>query len=252
MPTAARPTVCFFHVQKCGGTSVKAAIRHGFRPRRPDDVVADLDAAASTRQAARFGATNFAFRDQLLAYYLDSRSTRAVMGHFRYTESAHEPFLNRARFVTVLRDPAERLVSAYFYDRYKADDYGRIRVSLRDFLLDAGGEPTLRARVHAEHYLAIFRGDGSDRPRRADQADIDRTIANLRRFHLVGFLEDPGPFVARLAEWADEPIDIATLNRSPASAEQLKELTPELRAVVDEICRPARVVYDAVRDHILS
>jgi Sulfotransferase family len=252
MARRARPTVCFFHVQKCGGTSIRAAIRCAFRPRRPEEVVIEMDGAASTRQAAHFGMSNFAFRDQLLAYHLDSKYTRAVMGHFRYTASAHERFLDRAKFVTVLRDPADRLLSSYFYDRYKVEEHGKVDDSLRDFLVDAYGEPTLRGRSHAEWYVGMFRGDGVNRPCRARQVDVDRAIANLRRFHLVGFLDDLAPFVARLEEWSDAPLDVPDLNRSPAEAKHRREVTPDLQEVVDEICRPARAVYDAIREHALG
>ena len=246
MDQPARRRVFFLHVQKCGGTSIKQALRDGFPLTRPRDELLDLDAAASTRVAAELGLLPFEFRDQLLSYSLASSYPRVVMGHFRYTSALHAKYLDDVKFITVLREPEDRFLSAYFYDRYKSHEYARIVDSLEDFLLK-DGEPTLRARAHAERYVSLFQGDGSNRARRSTQADIDAAIDNLRRFSLVGFLDDLGPFVDRLNEWADVPVDIPMLNTTPASSAQLDEVTPELMAVVREICEPSRRVYEALR-----
>ncbi len=239
----------FLHVQKCGGTSIKRALQNGFPTDRRRDESFDLDAAASTRVAHKLDMDNFAFRDQLLAYELSSAYPRLVMGHFRYTHAMHAEFLDEFEFVTVLRDPVERFLSAYFYDRYKDREYGRIEDSLENFLLK-DGVPTLRARVHAEKYAAIFRGDGDNRPRSATDHDIAASIENLKRFALVGILDDLNPFVDRLQEWSDRDIEIPRLNTSPASATNRDELTPELLDVVHEICAPAQAIYQAVREHV--
>lgn len=77
-------------------------------------------------------------------------------------------------------------------------------------------------------------------------------IENLQRFALVGFLEDLEPFVARMEEWSDRPVDVPVLNTSPASDRRRSEVTPELMAVVQEICAPSRRVYEALRSHVLG
>lgn len=241
----------FLHVQKCGGTSIKQALRAGFPLVRPRDEVLDLDAAASTRIASRLDLNNFEFRDQLLSYHLESAYPRVIMGHFRFTAALHERYLDDVAFVTVLRRPADRFLSAYFYDRYKANEYGRIEESLETFLLH-DGEPTLRARVHAEKYAALFRGDGTKDARRASADDVAAAIENLKRFAVVGFLEELEPFVTQLDEWADTPLDIPVLNTTPASATQRDEVTPELLSVIEDICAPSTQIYDALRTHTLG
>jgi hypothetical protein len=252
MATETARRLCFFHIQKCGGTSLKDAIRGSFLPRSPDQIVFDLDAEAATLTAGDVDLAPFAFRDRLLLYGLRSRHTRVAMGHFRYTDRLHGPFLESNHFVTVLRQPESRLLSAYFYDRFKAGEYGKIHEPLRDFLLDANGVPTSRGRIHAEKYIPMFRGDGVDDHRLASPADIDAAIRNLTRFSAVGFLEDLDPFLAQLSEWADAPLMMPELNKSPANDAQRAELTDELRDVVTEICAPAQIVYDRVRDHFLG
>ncbi|MEM7139533.1 MAG: hypothetical protein AAF548_00775 [Actinomycetota bacterium] len=243
------PPLWFIHLQKCGGTSLKAAIRRGWAPTHDEEAVVDLDGAAAAQAAADLDIAPFQFRDQISSYYLRGMNTRALMGHFRYTNTVHDQFRGTARMITVLRQPEPRLTSAYFYDRFKVESHGKITERLDEFLLTPEGRPSSRARIHAERFIVMFRGDGSNDHRVASQADIDNAIRNLTALDAVGFLEDLDPFISTLSEWAGEPLAMPVLNKNPASKEDRAELTDRLREVVHEICKPAQIVYDRVRDH---
>ena len=241
-----RPVV-FLHVMKCGGSAVRAGLATGLTGARHGPSVFELDGRATKAAAGGNILDDWAFRDALLHYVVATQDPAVVVGHFRYRD-AHAPLLERAHVVTVLRDPVERLLSLYRYRRYGAGvDRPRPRT------LDLPLSRTLEEQVASDRwvgeghrYVSTFCGhDGLD-PR--SDAAIDATVANLRRFALVGVAEDLDRFGEELSAIVGTPIAFPVLNTSPAPVpEPSHEVDPavltRLRGALRPRCgRPPRML----------
>ena len=105
----------FFHVPKCAGTTLAFHVRSNFQPHQTLCVyMAEKDRFYNIRTGT-FGTLASA---EDVDDYLDSLSAaekagiQVIFGHNVY-RTIHEPFDKTPRYVTFLRDPAERLVSWY-------------------------------------------------------------------------------------------------------------------------------------------
>jgi hypothetical protein len=97
-------TLVFMHLPKTGGTALRSALRAAYDPHRAAFIYAagDLD-DAMTLEA--FEALPEAEMERL----------RLVMGHFRF--GIHARIGRPSRYVTLVRDPVERVVSLYHHFR---------------------------------------------------------------------------------------------------------------------------------------
>jgi hypothetical protein len=228
--------VVFLHVMKCGGTSVRAALATGVAGRREGPDVFELDGAAAKVAAGGKDADNWAFRDALLPYVLDTMHPALVLGHFRY-RTRYERLLDSAHFVTVLRDPVERLVSLYKYRRYKEGIDVPVSGSFDEYLASK------RWAQEGHAYVDVFSGaDGLDA---RSQAAIDAAVANLSRFSVVGFTHQLDEFAQGVAACVGRPVRIPVLNESPAP-EGRSDITPASLEMAHEVCRPDMEVYNRV------
>lgn len=235
---AAAPTrpIVFFHVMKCGGTSVRRSLVDA-TPRGPDDVF-ELhgEAAMAAVGGITHQAENWRFRRELLAYLLHGTPPAVIVGHFRY-HHALAPLRDRAHFVTVLRPPVDRVVSLYRYRRYSGRRGGiPAPDSLRDILDDPGWMSS------GHHYVETFCGDPGLDPR-SDRA-IEAAIENLSSFTIVGDTGAMADFAVRMSAITGGDFAVDHHNASPAP-DDLPDPT-ELRAELDELCAPDRRVYEEV------
>lgn len=230
-------TVVFFHVMKCGGTSVRRSLADS-APRGRDDVFTlDGSAAMAAVGGLVHQAENWRFRAELLGYLLHGNPPPVIMGHFRYA-NALEQFLDRSDFVTVLRPPVERLVSLYRYRHFSGREEGiAAPPSLAATLADPGWVPA------GHHYVETFCGDPALDPR-SDEA-IDSAIANLGRFRVVGHTDDMAGFASRVTQACGRTVEVNRKNSSPAPDDHVDDAT-ELSDELAAFCGPDQRVYDAV------
>jgi Sulfotransferase family len=231
----------FLHVMKCGGTSIRSALASAAAGGQEDPRVFELDGQAAIRAVDGDNRRNWAFRDALLRYVLASAPRPAVvLGHFRFREE-HVASLDSAHFVTVLRDPVDRLVSLYRYRRWKEGVDVPFSGTLAEFL------ETPRWQKEGHLYVDTFCGrDGLDP--RSDEA-VDAAVVNLRRFAAVGVLDRLGQFAAAVGSLLGAPVAIPVLNTTPAPAEgAAADADGAELARAREICAPDARVYEAVRD----
>lgn len=238
-PVVSGKPVVFLHVMKCGGTSVRAGLASGVAGRRDGPDIFELDGAAAKAAAGGKNAENWTFRDALLPYVLEAIPPALVLGHFRY-RTRYEPLLGSAHFVTVLRDPVERLVSLYRYRRYKEGIDVPVSVSFDEFL------GTKRWANEGHAYVDVFCGEDGLDPRSPDA--IDAAVANLGRFAVVGFTEALDGFARGVARCVGRPVSIPMLNESPAPKGRDEDnITAASLEVAREICQPDIEVYERVR-----
>lgn len=232
--------LAFFHVMKCGGTSVRAGLATGAAGRRHGPEVFELDGSAAKLAVGGTNASEWEFRDALLPYALFTLQPAIVLGHFRYRDRYQE-FADSVHMITVLRDPLERLVSLYKWRRYKSG-IGR-PVSLGFDELIASG----RLDKSGHEYVDIFCGNDELDPR--SDAAADAAAANLGRFAVVGFLDRLDEFASEVSACLGRPVTIPMLNTSPAPADAEIDAASLERA--REVCAPDYRVYDQLVRHRL-
>jgi hypothetical protein len=239
-PVVSDKPVVFLHVMKCGGTSVRAGLASGVAGHREGPDIFELDGGAAKAAAGGTHADNWKFRDALLLYVLEAMPPALVLGHFRY-RTRYEPLLGSAHFVTVLREPVERLVSLYRYRRYKEGIDVPVSVSFDEFL------GTKRWANEGHAYVDIFCGDDGFDPR--SEGAIDAAVANLERLAVVGFTEDLDGFARGVAGCVGRPVSIPMLNESPApkGGGGGDNITAASLEVAREICQPDIQVYERIR-----
>jgi hypothetical protein len=232
-----RPVV-FLHVMKCGGTSVRAGLATGLTGARHGPAVVELDGRAAKAAAGGTIIDDWAFRDALLSYVLATQDPAVVMGHFRY-RNRHAPLLERAHVVTVLRDPVERLLSLYRYRRYGAG----VDLPLSRSLEEQVSSDRWVGEGH--RYVSTFCGRDDLDPR--SDAAVAASVANLRRFALVGAAEQLDRFGERLSALVGVPITFPVLNASPApEPEPTSEIDPHLLTRLRDLCAADAEVYAQV------
>ena len=230
--SAQKPLV-FFHVMKCGGTSVRAGLAAGAAGRRRGPNVFELDGAAAKAAAGGGHADEWQFRDALLPYALTAMHPSVVLGHFRYRDR-YADLADDALFVTVLRDPVERMVSLYKWRRYKDGIAAPLSRSF-DQLVSSG-----RWSKQGQAYVDTFCGR-DDLHARSEEAAA-AAVANLRRFAVVGFIEHLDDFSDQVSSCLGREVTIPVLNRSPAPPDA--EIDAGIRERAKILCAPDYRVYD--------
>ena len=236
--------IFFMHLEKCGGTSIAEAIRQTYvdRGRRRADRFAKLDPAASLAAARRQGQPVMAYREQLLYYLLSKNDVSFVTGHFQVSSDVLEAFEEDWAFVVVLRDPVQRWLSHYFYNRYKDTGHQEIDLPI-DAYLD-----TPRGRALGQDYVTLLIGQGDygpDVPAPPSAEAIQRAKDVLDRFDVVGHLENMSGFQAAFEETFGTALRIAHRNVNPAS-EKKKNVGEGTREKIQEICAPNAAIYQHV------
>jgi len=231
-----RPIV-FLHVMKCGGTAVRRGLALGIAGERHGPDVFELDGLAADRSSGGTTRDQWRFRDQLLSYVLATEPPPLVMGHFRYAES-HEDLLDRASFITILRDPIDRLTSLYKYRRYKDDVRKPVGGTLEEYV------ETAAARREGHHMVWLFCGDPRMDPR-SDEA-IESAVSNLRRFASVELLVHMDRLAETVSQLAGRPVEFPLRNPRPAPPGAPSGPTDAVRSVMAEVCRPDIELVDAL------
>jgi hypothetical protein len=225
--------IFFFHIAKCGGTSIANAIAKCYKPWRPAGAVAVIElneSAARFSEAQAIDGYRMVRRD-LLNYYMSLPRVRCISGHFQYSNIAHDVYGDSWRFVTILRDPVRRFISHYQYNLAR----GRLDIPIEAFIETSQGRSFGRAFVDEVT---------EDLDRSGMTADELTTVAltRYRKFSLVGRIEDTADFCARFEEIFGHGLKIPHLNRT-SSLGALPEISANIRSRIENLCAPDLHVY---------
>lgn len=230
-----RDRICFVHVPKCGGQSVKSGIQRAFNS--PLDVVR-IKAAPSHKGASVGDQTNLhAYREDLLRYFLSDSEVGLVMGHYPCRKDTLDFFKDEWKFVTILRNPVDRFISHFLYNTHKSSEHFKQDQALDDFL------KTSRAAALGELYVRYF----SEYPNISMEEGIKEATNNLDRFALVGVLEKLEDWKTAYQNIFGGKLSIGKSNSSPSGAQfAKKDITASQLATIAELCEPSMQVYNYI------
>lgn len=250
-----KENIVFVHVPKCGGNSISSAIHNRYKtfsPRSSRGLV-NINAAASLKSAKSFYGSEplendycdvLRCRELLLGYFLNLDDTRFVSGHICFSKLYYEEFKYKYVFITVLRDPVKRWISAFFYNKYRDEGDWKIKDEIYEYL------KTKRARANGYEFVKKFFGEiGSNKDYTTEEA-IETAKGNLEKFEIVGRLEDIAGFKRKFKDRFGVELRIGKKNTSPKSSDFIRSaITEEIEERILELCKPDLAIYQHAVDN---
>lgn len=212
------PKIVFHHIPKCGGTSIVTGLVLTYYPLRflkyrKQGFPGNLNSRAASVIAEQSGVNRYEFRRQLLSYFIEKADSAFISGHYPFDKDLFEKNKNEWNFITLLRDPAARWYSEYFWNRYKNHEYQKTELSMEEYIESDQG------RINARSFTNFL----SHSDRHSDiptQEDVNESINALGKMKVVGCLEHMDVFQRDMkVAFGRKPL-IFNRNTSPASAEQ--------------------------------
>jgi hypothetical protein len=238
------PRICLCHVPKCAGSALVTAIRDQYNPIDRllfPSFYMDLEASGEASKATSESITRV--REHVLSYVLATDRYKYAGGHVPCRPEVVKAFSDRWSFITVLRDPVDRWISGYVYDRYKTESWSRLEMEIEEYLRSDAGIISGRA------YLWHFSNLPDDASIRDCEPYVEEAVQNLRRFALVGATEDMGALAERFEQVFGRPLKITSVNRSPnpAGKQDIRQ-NAALMEQIREVCRPDMMLYTRLQD----
>lgn len=237
---ASRPRICFPHVPKCAGSALTEAIQRLY-PLATRALASSvrIDLKGSHRASEATQTPMHCLRENVLAYHLANPHSYLVSGHVACRPSVTAEFAEDWKFITVLRDPIERWISNYVYDRYKSSDWSKIDLDIHDYV------ETEDARKSGMTYLFYFSSAKTPPPAGEHHPLVEEAVANLRRFTVVGRSDQLDQAAREFKDQLGWSIEVARTNSSPdpkAKAE-IKE-DAQLLSKIRDLCEPDLQVFE--------
>ncbi|HET6618945.1 MAG TPA: sulfotransferase family 2 domain-containing protein [Dongiaceae bacterium] len=240
-PLSERKRIAFFHPPKCGGTSVNRWLALAFGG------PAGLDPLAAETAARSLGISGWEVREALLAYFVQRKDARFISGHYSYSSRAFSGREDEFDFLTILRNPLDRMLSHYYYNRFREErDHFPIETDLPNWLA------TDQARMTAMTFTRMFVGDitvarALDSNSRSGEvrAAVSDAMTNLSKFAVVGTLERLDEFEEAIRARYDIKSSIDHLRKSPKPGYlKFADQPREVQDRILELCRGDLDIYE--------
>ena len=227
-PTGRPPgeTLLFIHIPKAAGGTLRQIIARNFHKSEvlhvhgSDQPVRDLDDAGRRR-------------------------LKAIMGHWRY--GLHELLPQPTTYVTLLREPVDRIVSMYYY--ILREPRHRLHERVAQGGMELGEYVRLPVGELDNGQTRLISGAQGVPPDACEPEMLERAKANLERdFAVVGLqerFEDSLTLLREVFAWRERPYKKRHVAGSRPSK---KEVPRDILAVIEERNRLDQQLYDfAVR-----
>lgn len=232
---ALRQPCVFMHVPKCGGTSVSEALYATVPMHRRVGVID----AISTRKATTLlhadaaepllyhddlatGEDVYKLREQILLTHM-AWNTELIHGHIIFSSLAFKHFGHQYRFITLLREPTERVLSNFL---------GSVRGGMIENNLDAYLNSEI-FRTQGLSMLRYFSGIHAVAPEN-ETAALELAKSNMALFSIIGFLDDLDSFSDQYRSLFGRRPKIYHYN---LSASKHPVLNAEQQAIIDRVMK---------------
>ncbi|MBR9895060.1 sulfotransferase family 2 domain-containing protein [Alteromonas sp.] len=234
--------ICYVHIPKCGGTALQKAIvaSYGIKNYLNQSARFVLDAGASKRATEIKGGDLVEQRFTLLHYALNSRA-KFVSGHFSINEDVLNKYGNEWHFITLMRDPLEKWVSNFFFNKYNTDNAHAWKIDddIEDYL------KTERAKKDGCDYATQILGMSHNEINMSEEA-INKAASLFKRFSVIGFVDEMNEFEHQFQRCFGVPLALKSENASPVRADK-KVLSEDILREIKALCEPNIAIYNAVK-----
>jgi hypothetical protein len=242
--------ICYIHVAKCGGTSIRHAIKDQYgsplqnRLLRRNKNYINLNAGAALRGSEIFNEDLWSYREKLLIYFLSIKSYVFISGHFPFSDLAINHFKDEWNFISILRHPVDRWFSHYFFNRHKKHEHFKTELSLEEYIDSEDG------RSLGSFYHRLFYGTCDDKNLSSDES-YSKVIGNINKLTCIGLTEHMDKFCRDFTKHFGVKLKIETRNKNPLpKKDRSKLITDSIREKVEEICSPDLKIYNYVLEKI--
>jgi len=238
--------IFFLHIPKCGGTSVKNALRNKYislDPRRDSTFAAlDRNAMVNTTQAlgeeesAEFSVAPdciLRMREHVLLYHMGVSRIKCITGHVPFSEIAFRKYGNQFAFITILRDPVERWISEYYFN--KSLSFATSDMDITQYMDSSFGQ------AQGTQYV-LFLGGRSNGNDHFSKKAVQRALENLNRCTLVGFLENLDSFNEQFQSRFGTTLDIGKKNITTKNTDR-QQISSSIRQRIETICERDLEIY---------
>jgi hypothetical protein len=185
-----------------------------------------------------------------------------LFGHFPVNEQLVSEYYGDYKFITLLREPCQRWISHYIYSRIRKSQRGErndvesINQELIDYLA------TEESDIQGSIYSYYFNSDTSYDLKNQHNEIYVQSIQTLKRFHLVGFLDDVSKFIEDLGKSLDISFDLNVAHQRKTtefvdplgySYKDYKALfTEEIMLIVREKCKMDTEIYSFLKCNVCN
>ena len=243
-----RKGLVFHHIPKTAGTTVSSELRRvtpllkwgPISSKSTDAVIRRVSGESPEDRVTSLDDTDMQYRIQeyrrhILLYHL-MQEKQLINGHVFYDEAFRQAFEAEYCFVSLLRQPVERLVSHYFYNRYQARhvDFP----AFEDYLA------TPRAEFVANLQVVFLAGWGY-----RDASWSDRLAAAQKHAQSISYLgavDRLGQFADYLSSQIDRPVSFKQARKKGKSPTEATDILSNavLRDRMERLCQYDIELYD--------
>lgn len=235
--------ICFVHIPKCGGTSIRSGMKRSWL-NLVINRKTSLDHPASALAAESYGKDILTYREELLRYFLFGNSSKYVFGHFKCTDETRRLFQENWYFITLLRDPVKRWLSHYYFDRYRTRN---VHYNTSDLPIDrylASKEGLQNARIYARHFSNYKIGE------EITSQHVSDAVENILGFDVYGILENLESFAKNYKSKTGVSLKIKNKNKNPKKNYVRESISNELQQRVVELCQYDLQIYNQIKSRL--
>ena len=239
------PKIFFCHVPKCAGVSLSKAIYASVYPSflKATRFASYIDLKSSRVSEALLGIDMMTARESQLITHLNAEHMLYTNGHCIARPSVVSKFYTDWYFLTILRDPVDRFISEFVYNKFKKTEWLKHDEDIEAYVDSTKG---ISAGMTYAKYFSGFTNPQDILANR--EAAIESAVANLRQFAVVGTLDNMEQWKQDFNQKFNTSIKISSKNKSPnqgASADILEN--PTLMAKINQLCEIDQAIYQQVK-----